>query len=92
MAEYIEVGKLKADISKAVTQYRHGDKPMPTIEEIIDAQPIIETEPVKHAYVIVDEDGNTECSNCGSSNCYDNYCGNCGAKLIGTRKDYEEYD
>ena len=41
----------------------------------------------KHAYVIVDEDGNMECSNCGSSNCFDNYCGNCGAKLIGTRKD-----
>lgn len=39
------------------------------------------------AYVIVDEDGNMECSNCGSSNCFDNYCGNCGAKLIGTRRD-----
>lgn len=46
----------------------------------------IEAEP-KHAYVIVDEDGNMECSNCGSSNCFDNYCGNCGAKLVGTRKD-----
>ena len=45
----------------------------------------------KHAYVIVDEDGNTECSNCGSSNCYGNYCGNCGAKLIGTRRDDEEH-
>jgi hypothetical protein len=49
----------------------------------------IETE-LKHAYVIVDEDGNMECSNCGSSNCFDNYCGNCGAKLVGTRKDGEE--
>jgi hypothetical protein len=41
----------------------------------------------KHAYVIVDEDGNMECSNCGSSNCFDNYCGTCGAKLIGERRD-----
>lgn len=46
----------------------------------------LKSEP-KHAYVIVDEDGNMECSNCGSSNCFDNYCGNCGAKLIGERKD-----
>ena len=48
-----------------------------------------EAEP-KHAYVIIDEDGNMECSNCGSSNCFDNYCGNCGAKLIGERKDEVE--
>ena len=41
----------------------------------------------KQAYVIVDEDGNMECSNCGSSFCFDNYCGHCGAKLIGERKD-----
>ena len=47
----------------------------------------LKSEPAKHTYVIVDEDGNMECSNCGSSNCFDNYCGNCGAKLIGTRKD-----
>jgi hypothetical protein len=47
----------------------------------------LKAEPIKHTYVIVDEDGNMECSNCGSSNCYDNYCGNCGAKLIGERKD-----
>ena len=49
----------------------------------------IEAEP-KHAYVIVDEDGNMKCSNCGSSNCFDDYCGHCGAKLIGTRKDEVE--
>ena len=59
------------------------------IFKIIDAMPTIEVEP-KHAYVIVDEDGNMECSNCGSSNCFDNYCGTCGAKLIGTKR--EEVD
>lgn len=58
---------------------------------IIDA-PTIEAELVMPAYVIVDEDGNMECSNCGSDNCFDDYCGHCGAKLIGTRKDDEEND
>ena len=58
-------------------------------DTIIDLQPTVEAEP-KHAYVIVDEDGNMECSNCGSGNCFDDYCGHCGAKLIGTRKDDEE--
>lgn len=59
------------------------------VKQNIKDIPTIEAEP-KHAYVIVDEDGNMECSNCGSSNCFDNYCGNCGAKLIGTRKGDEE--
>ena len=52
--------------------------------------PTAETEP-KHAYVMVDEDGNMECSNCGSSNCFDNYCGTCGAKLVGERKESDIY-
>ena len=53
---------------------------------------VVEAEP-KQAYVIVDEDGNMECSNCGSSFCFDNYCGHCGAKLIGKRKgEVEEAD
>lgn len=47
---------------------------------------------LKQAYVIVDEDGNMECSNCGSSFCFDNYCGHCGAKLIGERKVEVEYE
>ena len=59
------------------------------VKQNIKDMPTIEAEP-KYAYVIVDEDGNMECSNCGSSNCFDNYCGNCGAKLIGTRKDCGE--
>lgn len=47
---------------------------------------------LKHAHVIIDEDGNMWCSNCGSSNCFDNYCGYCGAKLIGERMSGEEDD
>lgn len=33
------------------------------------------------AYVIRDEYGNIACSNCGSPNCWGNYCMNCGAKM-----------
>ena len=57
-----------------------GGKSLDMAIEALKAEP-------KHAYVIVDEDGNIECSNCGSSNCFDNYCGHCGAKLIRERKD-----
>ena len=39
--ELIDRLALKADIKKRVAQYRHGDKPMPTIEDIIDEQPTI---------------------------------------------------
>ena len=49
----------------------------------------IHSEP-KHAYVIVDEDGNMECSNCSSSNCFDNYCGHCGAKMDGGKQKESE--
>lgn len=60
---------------------------MDDIDGAIDmAVEALKAEP-KHAHVIIDEDGNMECSNCGSSNCFDNYCGHCGAKLTGERKD-----
>ena len=49
--------------------------------EKIENAPTVDAEP-KQAYVIVDEDGNMECSNCGSSFCFDDYCAHCGAKLI----------
>ena len=57
----------------------------------IENAPTIDTEP-KQAYVIVDEDGNMECSNCGSSFCFDNYCAHCGAKLMGERKAEAKYE
>lgn len=59
------------------------------LDSVCDDYTVIEAEP-KYAYVIVDEDGNMKCSNCGSGNCFDNYCGHCGAKLIEERKDEVE--
>lgn len=47
----------------------------------IDDAPTVDAEPVRHAYMLTDEDGNIECSNCGSGECWGNYCMNCGAKM-----------
>ena len=38
------------------------------------------------AHVISDEDGNIKCSNCGSFDCWGNYCMNCGAKMRGAER------
>lgn len=59
------------------------------VSELIDNMPTADVEPVRLAYAIVDEDGNLECSNCGSSNCYDNYCPNCGARITEWIKEKE---
>lgn len=43
-----------------------------------------DAEPVKHGYWIVVDDPCSlmwRCSVCGETCCYDNYCGNCGAKM-----------
>ena len=63
----------------------------PTYAALSKAIFALKAEP-KYAYVIFDEDGNIKCSNCGSGNCFDNYCGHCGAKLIGKRKDEMTFD
>ena len=49
----------------------------------IDRQTILNLPPAQPltAYVISDEDGNIKCSNCGSLECWGNYCMNCGAKM-----------
>lgn len=33
------------------------------------------------AHAISDKDGNIKCSNCGSFECWGNYCMDCGAKM-----------
>ena len=44
-------------------------------------EPTIEAIPVRHAHMLSDEDGNIQCSECGSGECWGNYCMNCGAKM-----------
>ena len=54
--ELIDKATLKADINKRVTQYRHGDKPMPTIEDIIDEQStteVVQCEDCEYASTLV---------------------------------------
>ena len=66
----------------------YPDKCYESLRNAVDiAIEALEAEPVKHAYVIVDEDGNTECSNCGSGECWGNYCSNCGARMDGGEND-----
>ena len=50
------------------------------IDRIADA-PTVETNPLIYVTILSDEDGNIECSNCGSPECWGNYCMNCGAKM-----------
>lgn len=92
MQRLIDANKLIAKWKPVVKRYEGDSKYWETayilegVIEDVENEPTVDAEP-KHAYVIVDEDGNMECSNCGSSFCFDNYCGHCGAKLIGERKD-----
>lgn len=46
----------------------------------IEQLPSVTPQP-KIAYVISDEDGNIKCSNCGSHDCWGNYCSECGANM-----------
>ena len=46
------------------------------LSELPSAQPLT-------AYAISDEDGNIKCSNCGSFECWGNFCMDCGAKMRG---------
>lgn len=47
----------------------------------INDLPTVEAIPIRHAHMLSDEDGNIQCSECGSGECWGNYCMNCGAKM-----------
>ena len=74
----------RADHSKAIYAFKCGYNC--AVDAIANHAPTIEAEPVKHAYMLTDEDGNIKCSNCGSSECWGNYCMNCGAKMDGVEE------
>lgn len=50
-----------------------------TVYEMEQLSPV--TPQPKIAHVISDEDGNIKCSNCGSHDCWGNYCSECGANM-----------
>ena len=51
------------------------------LRRLLESQPTVDAEPVRHGHWEVDEDGNVKCSECGHSGVGDNYCERCGAKM-----------
>lgn len=81
---------VKSGVQATESNWLYIDSEITHTIDIFGKKFIDEAEPVKHAHVFVDEDGNMWCSNCGSSNCFDNYCGYCGAKMDGMETEDEQ--
>lgn len=76
MARYIDANKLNG--------YEFGlisPKAQDLLHKIINNAPTEDVKPIVYATLLVDEDGNMKCSNCGNSECWGNYCMNCGADM-----------
>lgn len=67
---------------EAVLSFLSDEHGPEMISLFIKELPSVNPEP-KTGKVITDEDGNIQCSECGSSECWGNYCMNCGAKMEG---------
>lgn len=89
MARYIDADKLKHNIKHRCV-LSPLDAPWPLaygntdIFDIIDAQPTIEAESIKHGRWLKNGDRYCECSVChheGNISGQDNYCWCCGAKM-----------
>ena len=74
---YIDANKLKKEIKTLKYVPLHLDQWFSLVNSI----PTEDVKPTIYANVLVDEDGNIKCSNCGNSECWGNYCMNCGAKM-----------
>ena len=61
-----------------------GGEEKEIFDTIVDMQPTIEAEPIRHGRWI-DNGANYKCSNCGNTESYytDCYCRVCGAKMDG---------
>ena len=81
MADLIE---RQAAIEAALDAIYYDEYWTEQVERAIGALP--SAQPLT-AYVISDEDGNIKCSNCGSFECWGNYCMDCGAKMDGVKDD-----
>lgn len=60
----------------------YDDKIEYAMDRILEA-PTVEANPLIYATILSDEDGNIKCSNCGSPECWGNYCMNCGSRIRG---------
>jgi hypothetical protein len=74
----IDADALKKTIADAFYNLRE----IAYIADIIERQPTIEAEPVRHGRWIKQENGMNVCSACGVKRVSRfNFCGNCGAKM-----------
>ena len=85
MSDLISKEKLKDDIAVLLER---NDKLIDEwladcIDDVIDEQPTVDAEPVKHGRWIEDKYGIPHCSECGTINntVYKAYCSNCGARM-----------
>ena len=87
MARMIDAEKYKEDLWVG-RDYLDEDTLL-TATNILDSQPTIEAEPVRHGRWIEKDDGVMHCTECdrvGNPHT-DNYCPNCGAKMDGDSHD-----
>lgn len=87
----IDADKLKKHYAwwKGGTREMTMDEAKSDFDCIVDLQPTVEAEPIKHGRWIEDEYGIPHCSECKAINntVYRTFCPNCGAKMdISTQK------
>lgn len=81
MSRYIDAEKLFNTVGSIKPKNAQQYDDIGNFMNMITETPTEEVTPIIYANILVDEDGNMECSNCGNSECWGNYCMNCGAKM-----------
>ena len=97
--EYIERGALiemlnnKAKTDHEMGLYNHGALTESFIR-FVERQPAADVVEVRHGYWTLNKDGSGTCDQCGMTqkgvwdyDNWQNYCGCCGAKMYGERKE-----
>lgn len=77
MAEYIEREKIWPALNVACVPYNRATA------KAIESIPAADVAPVRHGRYIIDDNGDSSCSECGEwyLDVTKNYCPNCGARL-----------
>lgn len=91
--EYIERGAL-IEFVKQNTPNIDGDTTMQCVERSMRAAPAADVVKVVHGTWTLNKDGSGTCNQCGTTqknvwdyNDWQNYCGCCGARMDGERKE-----
>ena len=92
-SDYINRQDAIDEVEKWIETYSHGrggQRERNLIKHVISGINKLPSAQPLTAYVISDEDGNIKCSNCGSFECWGNYCMNCGADMQNAKQDLVE--